>query len=181
MRHLTALLALLGIGAAAPASAASFAFSFENGGAGPVGVVIRGLSDDGTGPASSVEVTLNDGGGYGLGEYLSATSAATNSFTMADGQILDFAFRVLGGNNTEPAVICCSLAFSGSDTTKFFAAGLSNDPSSVDPSALDEIVFVPLEDEGEPAPVPLPAPLLMLAAGVGALGLLGRRRRRVAP
>jgi hypothetical protein len=178
MRYLPALLAIAGIGAAAPALAASFAFSFDNAGAGPVGVVIRGLSGDATGPASSVEVTLNDGGGYGIGEYLSATSAATNSFTLADGQILDFAFRVLGGNNTEPAVICCSLAFSGSDTTNIFAAGLSNDPGSVDPGALDEIVFVPLDD-GEPAPVPLPAPLLLLASGMAALGLLGRRRLAV--
>jgi hypothetical protein len=180
MRHLPALAALIGIGAAAPASAASFAFSFDNGGAGPVGVVIRGLTDEATGPASSVEVTLNDGGGYGLGEYLSATSAATNSFHLVDGQILDFAFQVLGGNNTEPAVICCSLAFSGSDTTNVFAAGLSNDPNSVDPGSLDEIVFIPIDDSETPAPIPLPAPLLLIASGVAALGFLRRRRRPAA-
>ena len=71
LRHLAAPLALIWIGLAAPASAASFAFQFDNGGQGPVGVVIRGLLDDATSSATSVSVTLNDGGGYGLGEYLS--------------------------------------------------------------------------------------------------------------
>lgn len=173
MRLLAAALALA-LTASLPASAASFAFSFDNGGQGPVGVVMRGLPDDGTGPATSVSVTVNDGGGYGIGEYLSVTSQATNSFTLGDGQIIGAAFKSLGSNNTLPAVTCCTLAFGFDSATNIFTAGLSNQANDFDPPQIDDIVFIPIDDL--PAPVPLPAPLLMLASAVAALGCLGLRR-----
>ena len=177
MRHLLALCALIGVSAAAPASALSFAFSFDNNayGGGPIGVVIRGLADDATGPASSVSVTLNDGGGYGIGEYLSVSSAATNTFTVSAETILGFSFEVLGGNNTLPAVYCCSLMFNNDNNT--FSAGLSNSPSGVQGATFDDFVFIPIDDVEAPTPVPAPAALPMLAAAAGALVFVARSRR----
>lgn len=178
MRHLLVLCALACVGAAAPASAASYAFSFDNNGQGAVGVVIRGLSFDGTGPATSVAVTVNDGlGGVGVGEYLSVSSAATNTFTVSGGTILNADFKVLGGNNTEPAIVCCSLTFGFDGANNTFFAGLSNDPLSVTANPLDEIVFIPVPDIGEPSPVPVPAALPLLASGAAALAFAARRRR----
>lgn len=180
MRHSVAQWMLLGVCAAGPVSAGtlSFAFSFDNSaqGGGPVGVVIRGLTDDATSSASSVSVTVNDGGGYGLGEYVSATSGPWNTFTLADGQIIGFSFKSLGINNTLPAVICCSLAFSNQNPAGTFIAGLSNQPNDFDPGQLDDIVFVPLD--GDALPIPLPAALPLLASAVAALGLGLKALRR---
>lgn len=178
MRHLLALGVLACVGAAAPASAVSYAFSFDNNGAGAVGVVIRGLAFDGTSAATSVSVSLNDGGGGdGVGEYLSVSSAATNTFTLSSGTILNADFKVLGGNNTEPAIVCCSLTFGFDGPNNTFFAGLSNDPLSVTANPLDEIVFIPIDDFEEPSPVPIPAALPLLASGAAALAFVARRRR----
>lgn len=64
-------------------------------------------------------------------EYPSVSSAATNTFTVSGGTILKADFEVMGGKNTKPAIVCCSLTFGFDGASNTFFAGLSNDPLSV--------------------------------------------------
>ena len=80
---------LLALGGAAPLHAATlnFSFSFTNTeGGGLVTGQVLGLEDNATGAAESVRVTSAD---FGIGEYVSASDLAPNTFTLSQGEIVD--------------------------------------------------------------------------------------------
>ena len=87
------------------------------------------------------------------------------------GQITSAFFESFGNNNIgfPPAVTCCSL---GLTFTSFAVeAGLSPETGEVLSSQDAGLTFTP---------VPLPGALPLFATGLGALGLLGWRRKKVA-
>jgi hypothetical protein len=168
---LLAAAAVVGIGAGSAARALTYDFSFtnpfpdDNGLSGVVTGRIQGLTDNATGPASSVQVLS---GGGATGEYVSGGTTGTNTFTLLDGNVTAFDFLSFGVENTAPGATCCSITIF-TDPEGAVGAGLSTLPTTV--------YFAPVPDFTL-APVPLPAPLLPLMAALGALVGLGWKRRR---
>jgi hypothetical protein len=154
---------------AARAATLDFAFSFVNFGDTVTGVV-RGLKDNATASATSVEILTNSAG-FGIGEYVG--NPFVNSWTVQSGGITAFSFTSFGANNSAPAVMAATLALLSVDNSNGLA-GLSANPNLALVSDPSELSFV----RQAPAPVPLPAPALLLAAAAASLVLL--RRRRVA-
>jgi hypothetical protein len=149
-----------------PANALTFHFSFTDAisGAGTVQGTISDLSDNTSSQqAEHVQVTSTTGG-FGVGEYVG--NPVSNSFDVNAGVITSVFFVSLGVLNST----CCSLRMSDPNF-----AGLSNNPGSVadDPNAGLTFTLVP-------EVVPLPAALPLFAGGLGALGLLGWRRKKKA-
>jgi len=178
--NLTAMLAAAALSAslaASPGAAASldFAFSFTNAlnGGGTVAGVIRGLQE-GTGAATSVEVTSNSLG-FGLGEYVGNPNS--NSWTVTGGAITVVNFFSFGVNNTAPAVTNGTLFFDSAESDgATFRAGVSGFPSGVGTgSSLVSTADIGLSFEPLVAPIPLPAAGLMLLAGLGGLAAVHRR------
>jgi hypothetical protein len=146
-----------------PASALTFDFSFTNaaanGGGTVMGSIVLNAADT---AALSVTVTSNTSsfGSFGIGEYVGNPFA--NSFTVSGGLITHADFLSLGVDNTSPDVTCCTLGFAVS-------AGLSDHNASLPINNSPNLTFTP---------TPLPATLPLFATGLGALGLLGWRRKR---
>ena len=172
-----ALVALLALVRAEPAGASLvFTFSFNNAlnGGGHVTGVISGLNE-GTGAASSVEVTSNSAG-FGVAEY--APTAAINSWTVTGGLITDYKFFSLG--NVNPATDATLFFDASSFNGLSFRAGLSNTPHSVvlgnDNVDSSDIGLAIGASAGPSAEVPLPATLPLLVAGLAGLAYLRRRK-----
>ncbi len=187
MMMLKALVAtgLIGLGAgSAMAETVNFAFTFTNPfgvGNGVVGDVfgeVLGLEDNATSRATSVKVVFA-GNAVTIGEYVSAHDPLPNAFTVVDGAITTFDFRSAGVFNAAPALTCCTLDMWRLGLGDQITAGLSNAPNGVDVAPVGNFEFTRMESPNPP-PVPVPAPALLLAAGLGALGGVGRRRRRSA-
>jgi len=147
--------------AACPVEADTFHFSFTNstnGGGTVTGTIILNATDT---AATSLTVDT-DTLGFGIGQYVG--SPFPNSFTVVSGQITVANFLDFGSDNKSPAITCCSLVLNSE-----FGAGLSNDSLGVN-SGGGDLTFTPV--------VPLPGALPLFATGLGALGLLGWRRKR---
>jgi hypothetical protein len=156
-----------------PANALTFQFSFHN----PAGNdplqslvqgIISGLQDNlANQAAASVQVTSNPAG-FGVGEYVG--SPFRNIFDVNAGAITFVNFQSLGALNSTPAVICCSLGM-GNFGFNLASAGLTNTAGVLlqDSAGLTFTLV---------AETPLPATLPLFATGLGALGLLGWRRKR---
>ncbi len=95
--------ALLGSSFLSTAQAALFDFSFTFSnqalGGGTITGIVRGLTDNSTSSASSVEITGNSSG-FGLGEYIGNPSF--NSWTMSSGMITGHSFSAAGSDNSAP-------------------------------------------------------------------------------
>ena len=148
----------LGVGFAGSAAAVDFKFQFENelNGGGTVEGLIRGLSDEGTSAATSVEITSNTAG-FGLGEYVG--NPLINSWTVSGGTLTDFAFSSSGSRNTSPAVTDNTLFLNSSLLAgASFRAGLSNSPGSivigVPGVTTADIALTFPQDNGDTEPVP---------------------------
>lgn len=168
----------LGAAFAGSAEAVDFRFQFNNvlNGGGVVEGFIRGLEDDGTSAATSVEVISNTAG-FGIGEFVG--NPFLNTWTVTGGILTDFDFLSFGTSNTSPAVTDSTLFFSSSERFgTAFRAGVSNSARTVTTGSS----IVSAEDIGltftrveEVESVPEPASLLGLfaigavAAGGGAL------------
>jgi hypothetical protein len=148
-----------------PASALTFDFSFTNaaanGGGTVMGVITLNAANN---AALSVQVTSNTSslGSFGIGEYVGNPFA--NSFTVSGGLITAADFLSLGVDNMSPDVTCCTLGFA-------VRAGLSDSNSRLPLSNSPNLTFTP---------TPLPAALPLFAGGLGALGVLGWRKKRKA-
>jgi hypothetical protein len=154
---------------ASPAHALTFHFSFTNSGNGG-GIVegdIYGLSDNASSSATDLQVTSNTGG-FGVGGYLG--NAFINGFTVAGGVITDVTFEYYGADNVAPNVICCSLVLYGQPGGNT-VAGLGNSRLAANESD-SNLTFQRVSE------APLPGALPLFATGLGALGLLGMRRKR---
>ena len=158
-----------------PANALTFHFSFNNGPSndaaqGLVQGTISGLQDNlALQHATSVQVTSN-AAGFGLGEYIG--SPANNSFTVSGGVLTsDSIFTSFGSFNASPAVTCCSFLLILSNIN---FAGLSAVSNGVSISGSTNLVITAVSE------APLPAALPLFATGLGALGLIGWRRKRKA-
>lgn len=152
----------------AQAALLDFTFTFSNRALGLNGTVtgiVRGLADNDTSAAGSVEI-LSNTDGFGLGEYVG--SPTTNTWTVAAGAITSFDFVAFGQNNTAPAVTCCTL-FLQSLTVN--GTGLFNDPNG-GPFSLEpkDIVFTRATTA-----VPEPASALLFGGALAAAALLRRR------
>ena len=175
-------LALVAGASAGTAASLTFSFSFtnsaDNGGAGLVRGLIFGLEDNAEGPATSVLVAFNEGGDFGLGEYVSARGVLVeNTFKVENGMISTFDFDAPGSLNAPPGLTCCSLSMERLAPDVVAMAGLSNRPDSVFLYAVPDFTFNRLAGAPPSAPVPLPAPLLMLGTALAGLVWLGWKRR----
>lgn len=165
------LLAAAPIGARA--ALLDFTFTFTNQQSGFAGGtatgIVRGLTDNATSAASSVEI-LSNSSGFGLGEYVGAP--LLNTWTLVAGAITGFDFRSFGSLNTAPAVTCCTLSMD-------FRQGifLNNRPEVAGGMVTTPtITFTRVE---APVGVPEPATALILGPAL-LLGGLALRRRRAA-
>lgn len=152
----------------AQAALLDFTFTFTNrafGLSGTVTGIVRGLADNATSAAGSVEI-LSNTDGFGLGEYVG--SPTNNSWTVAAGTITGYDFVTFGSSNTAPAVTCCTLylnSVSVNGTGLFDApggGGFKGDPK--------DIVFARVT-----TPVPEPGSALLFAGALAAAALLRRR------
>ena len=148
----------LGVGFAGSAAAVDFKFQFENelNGGGAVEGFIRGLSDEGTSAATSVEITSN-AAGFGLGEYVG--NPLINTWTVSGGTLTDFAFSSSGSRNTAPAVTDSTLFLNSSLLAgASFRAGLSDSPGSIVIGApgvtTADIALTFPQDNGDADPLP---------------------------
>jgi hypothetical protein len=131
------------------------------------GTVTLPSSANGTYAASSVVVTSNTPG-VGLGEYVGNPNP--NTFLVSGGNITDADFLDFGVFNSPPAVVCCALRF------ELVSGVLSGDMTVINSGiavAQNPVTFT-LQA------APLPAALPLFVSGLGALGLLGWRRKRKA-
>lgn len=103
-------LVLFGAGSMTPANAdlIDFDFSFTNSAndGGTVTGIVRGLMDDATSSAASVEV-LSNSTGFGIGEYVGSPS--DNIWVVAAGMLVEFDFLAFGSSNSSPDVFDSSL------------------------------------------------------------------------
>ena len=153
---------------AASAATLPFNFSFTNSTV-PETVMGTLTVDTVAGDATSVVVTSNTAG-FGIGEYAGAFGAPiNNSFTVSGGTITAYSFQSDGGFNGPPNVTCCTLTMFSSPV----GAGLSDLPFTTGTIAGVSVAFTPPVSS-----VPLPATLPLFATGLGALGLLGWRRKK---
>ncbi len=175
LRH-AVIAAVLGSSFLSTAQAAlfDFSFAFSNGAIGFSGGtltgIVRGLTDNATSAASSVEITGNSAG-FGLGEYVGNPNK--NSWTMVGGAITGFDFRVLGTFNSTPDVTCCTLILISADS--FF--GLNQNPSGAGfRSGGPAPVFSRLQTS-----VPEPDMFWLLGASALGIGASMRQSRRSSP
>jgi hypothetical protein len=161
--------------AAAPLSAKAalldFSFVFTNlafGEFGTVSGIVRGLADNGTSAATSLEI-LSNSDSFGLGEYIG--SPRENTWTVSGGQITAYGFLAFGSLNSPPDVTCCSLSL---DSTVSNGTALAPDPTSFGSRAGQaDIVFTPVS-----VPVPETPKWAMLVLGFAGLAAAGRLSRR---
>jgi hypothetical protein len=159
-------------GAPTPAHALTFSFSFANtaNGGGTVQGLIYGLSDNATSSATQIQITSNTDG-FGVGQY--AGTFAFNTFTVSSGSITGAQVEYFGAGNSSPDVTCCSL-YMYYNTSVINGFGLTDAADSVTNNFDASDIFT-LAPE-----TPIPSALPLFATGLGALGLLGWRRKRKA-
>lgn len=170
--------AAIGLGCAVtPAEAATldFNFSFTNDattGGGTVTGIVRGLTDNATSAATSVEVLTNTSslGSFGIGEYIG--NPTVNSFTLSSGVITSAGFTSVGVLNTSPAVTDSSLGFFFNFPNAPRGAGLAKNRGGFNLNPNAGLTFTPA------TPVPTPA-LLPGLIGLGAAALRKRKQEKV--
>jgi hypothetical protein len=176
--HLTFCLSVCLLFSAVPAKASTlnFSFTFTNAAedssnnvyGGTVTGIVRGLADNATSAATSVEITSNTDG-FGAGEYIGSPYA--NTWTVASGVITAYHFEDYGNSNSSPAQVCCALNI------------WSNYPSQPALSPINDTISYgttePIQFSSLSA-VPLPTALPLFASGLGVMGFLGWRRKRKA-
>lgn len=148
----------------------SFTFSNRDGSyaGGTITGIVRGLTDNATSAASSVEITGNSDG-FGLGEYIG--NPLFNSWTMSGGLIAGYSFFSRGVGNSAPAVTCCTLLL---DSTVINGTGLQDSPMGGGfSSARASISFTRLQTS-----VPEPDASCLLAAAAVGIGAAVRKSRR---
>ena len=154
----------------AQAATLDFTFSFTNvaSGGGIVAGIVRGLTDDATSAASSVEV-LSNTSGFGVGEYVG--KPLLNLWILTAGNITGVNFNSFGLFNVSPDVTDSSLnieLFGGGSSV-----GLEHLDAVINVSALTGLTFTPVF---EPPTVPLPAAGFLLVGALGGLAALRRRK-----
>ncbi|MEM8806877.1 MAG: hypothetical protein AAGF01_12690 [Cyanobacteria bacterium P01_G01_bin.38] len=178
-------LAALGSGVFAfPTLAVDFDFSFTNFIEDEFGVEsgivtgrVRGLTDNATGPATSVEV-LSHTFGFGVGEYVGSPSR--NTWTLQSGMITSYSFLSFGSENTL-GVMDSSLNLQYYEESDPFA-GLTDDAFGVVSSPTD-LTFTRIVDDssGEP-PATVPEPFTtssIIAFTLGGMGFGTWRKHRL--
>lgn len=146
------------------AATMDFRFSFLNVsyGGGLIEGFVRGLENNATSSATSIEVTANPLG-YGIGEYVGDPNP--NTFTVVDGSITESFIGAFGVSNTAPDVTCCSLGWDFYPTVN--RAGLSSNDSSNTLTPNSSLQF---------SLVPLPAAAWLFGSGLIGLVCIARRR-----
>ena len=154
--------------ASGPVKADTFHFSFNNLAANGGGTVMGTVTLNATDTAATSLTVDSNTAGFGLGQYVGSPSP--NSFTVVSGQITSANFLSKGPT----AATCCTFDFitvTVNGVTRL-EGGLANNTLSVTTSLDSLVTFTPVNA------VPLPATLPLFATGLGALGLLGWRRKR---
>ncbi len=162
MKKIVALLSICLLSNIAQADLIEFDFSFVNSGSnggGTVTGIIRGLSE-GTGAASSVEITGNTGG-FGLGEYV--LGSTYNTWTVAEGLLTSFDFLSFGVYNGLDSSIRLTTRTEG------IWSGLSQRTNSVSHP------FSNFSATARAVSVPEPGTLLLFGMGLLGLGIARRK------
>ena len=154
----------------APSNALTFNFSFDSG---AVSGEIDGLYANGTNKSATHVIIITNTSPISLGTLpsdLVLDTVFNNSFNVdASGQVTLMQFLVEGPTWT----LCLTLLHAITNTcSNAWSAELVQYPNSSVVSATDLVIT--------PATTPLPASLPLFATGLGALGLLGWRRKRKA-
>jgi hypothetical protein len=178
----------------ATAATLNFNFDFSNlaGFNGEITGIVRGLNDNATGPASSVEV-LSNTAGFGLGEYVG--NPAQNTFTVANGRVISATFTASNQSNPSSPTTQNSLIFYFSpapnvpDYARFGTAQIFTESGTSSQGILGaDLRFIPpASPPSDPTPpvaaVPEPSEvggsLLALTIGCGALWQMKRKRDRL--
>jgi hypothetical protein len=172
-----ALLAVTAILSSSPSYALTFDFSFTNTVGNVSGTVtgeIVGLADNSTSAATNVIIDSYPAGiGLGLATPFDAVTTASgvpdNAFTVTSGLITSYLFESYSFFNWTLCMGPCSpTAFLQNDA-------INSDFSGFFVGTNDPVTFTPVTNT-----TPLPAALPLFASGLGALGLLGWRRKRKA-
>jgi hypothetical protein len=171
------------------AKANALDFNFDlTGNRGTVLGVVEGLSNDSTGPASAVMVTdlmpllQTFPSGFPTNVNLTADppwNVTTNSFTVSNGDITsaNFLSQLIGS----PATQLCFSTPSNTCNASNVGSGANNMGLVSQQTNFLFVTGTPTFTaiEAPPTPeIPLPATLPLFASGLGALGLLGWRRKR---
>jgi len=178
-KRLALAFAALMFSATAQAALLDFTFTFTNrwnpadpllgqqSGTGVVTGIVRGLTDNATSAASSVEI-LSNTEGYGLGEYVG--DPIFNTWTLTNGVLTNFFFLSEGEDNNS-GVTTSSLVLDGSPIDEI-AAGLTNNPGLTNRGQGTGLEFTLVTTQ---TPIPLPSTAILL---VGALTAFGVQRTR---
>lgn len=152
------------------ASALDFTFSFNNTvkDGGTVTGIVRGLTDNSTSAATSLEVLTNTAG-FGIGEYIG--NPDLNSFTLSAGAITSAVFVSFGFQNTSPAVTGSSLELALNDPFYGNFTGLDDNPFLIRVKENTGLTFTPA------TPIPTPA----LLPGLLGMGIAAWRKRKGEP
>lgn len=170
-----AALALSALTTTASAATLDFTFSFVNAGVNngsgtaTVTGIVRGLEDNATSAATSLEVLSNDDG-FGIGSY-DIANASQNEFTVSNGQIVDADFVVFGFFAEAPFVTDSTLDMGIPLIGTLIQGGLRQAVDGASSSPASAVTFTPV------TAVPLPAGGVLLISGL--VGLAALRRRPV--
>jgi hypothetical protein len=166
--------------ASTPSHALTFNFSFDNLNGNVSGTVtgqIFGLNDNATGPATAVDITSAPPGlvplPLPLSMPVSGSENSNNTFTVNSGVITASGFDgvVLDGTTKIELILTSGPSLVGSASL-----GVTSPPTANGVGSTIQATYT----EVPTTTTPLPATLPLFATGLGALGLLGWRRKRKA-
>lgn len=114
---------------------------------------VSGLSDNGTGEATSVTVTSSSLG-FGVGRYIGSPSPSVNEWIIVNGVVTSARFTSFGIFNTPPDVTCCSISFVTDAPGRPTYAAFANQPGFLSFSSSSVVTFTRRDVPSTSTPVP---------------------------
>lgn len=156
----------------------SFQFDFTNGfqgfpgfgeGGGEITGIVRGLENNVTSSATSVEITSHTED-YGIGEYVTGP-LQFNNWTVSNGILSSAYFASFGGGNDGSTLLISTFNGSGLTTSDTQTGNLTNGDLASNFRTLPNFTPIDHDVSEPPVSVPEPSSFILLFAGLMALGL----------